>query len=357
MPIANAVGLFDVSTGRRLHHNESTPVGGAASAAWSPSGDRLVTGHDDGIVRVWDAATAELIWHKVLAPVISRGGSNAHPAFVSFSRDGKLVVAAGRRDDPIKFENGIAAFFEAEDGRMVREVPQKEIRWASLAPDGRMVVVATSNGAYGDTRFIGVEVETGRTRWVNPPDQRGGFSPLAIMQFEAQAPWLDAALRDGNVIRFNALTGHEQRRFLAEWRTLEQQKAGRPREPVMRRAFFSADGRTTVSSAMEWVYVWDVESGTMRRKIRLPHQDSCNLTLAADGRTLATLDLQQDGDLVKNTVRLYDIESGEQVLTLEPGDGRASVMEFSPDGKRLFTGFGTGSGIVWDVRVGPGSPL
>ena len=65
-------------------------------AAWSPSGDRIVTGHDDGFVRVWDAATGKLIWHKLLAPVISRSGWNARPAFVSFSRDGKLVVAAGR---------------------------------------------------------------------------------------------------------------------------------------------------------------------------------------------------------------------------------------------------------------------
>ena len=74
MPIDNAIGLFEVSTGRRLHHDESTPVGYSLSAAWSPSGDRIVTGHNDGFVRVWDAATGKLIWHKLLAPVISRGG-------------------------------------------------------------------------------------------------------------------------------------------------------------------------------------------------------------------------------------------------------------------------------------------
>ena len=49
MPIDNTIGLFEVSTGRRLHHDESTPVGDVVSAAWSPSGDRLVTGHADWI--------------------------------------------------------------------------------------------------------------------------------------------------------------------------------------------------------------------------------------------------------------------------------------------------------------------
>jgi WD40 repeat protein len=74
MPIDNAIGLFEVSTGRRLHHDRCTPVGGVASAAWSPAGDRVVIGHGDGFVRVWDSATGELIWHKLLAPVISRSG-------------------------------------------------------------------------------------------------------------------------------------------------------------------------------------------------------------------------------------------------------------------------------------------
>src|SRR5262249_21338838 len=141
MPIGNAVALFEVATGRRLHHDASTPVWYVDSAAWSPSGDRIVTGHHDGFVRVWDAATGKLIWHKLLAPVISPSGWSAGPAFVSVTRDGQLVVAAGRRDDPVKYEDGIVAVYEAGSGKTLREVVQNEVRWAALAPDGRMVVV------------------------------------------------------------------------------------------------------------------------------------------------------------------------------------------------------------------------
>ncbi len=352
MPIDNTIGLFEVSTGRRLHHDESMPVGSVVSAAWSPSGDRLVIGNADGFVRVWDAATGKLIWHKLLAPVISRSGSNAHPAFVGFSRDGKLVVAAGRRDDPVNHDDGIVAIFEAATGRTVREVPQRQIRWAALAPDRRMVVVATSHGGYGDTHFIGIVFGTGRTRWANPPvDQRAGFNPVVGMRFEASSPWFQAALRGGNVIRFSALTGHEQRRFLADWRTPEQQKAGRPREADMRKATFSDDGRTLVSSVDEWIFVWDVESGAMRRKFQHPHPGSC-LTLAPDGRTLATSQVRFVGDVAEDAVCLYDIETGEQTITLQLGDAGASVLAFSPDGTRLFTGFTRGTGIVWDVMRG-----
>ena len=53
----------------------------------------------------------------MLAPVISPSGWNARPAFLGFSGDGKLVVAAGRRDDPVKYENGGVAIYEASSGR------------------------------------------------------------------------------------------------------------------------------------------------------------------------------------------------------------------------------------------------
>ena len=46
-------------------------------------GDRIVTGHGDGFVRVWDAATGRLIWRKLLAPVIGRGVWNARAALVA----------------------------------------------------------------------------------------------------------------------------------------------------------------------------------------------------------------------------------------------------------------------------------
>ncbi len=351
MAIYNTIGLFEVATGRRLHHDGATPEGEFASGAWSPSGDRIVTGHSDGGVRMWEAATGKLLWHKVLAPVISSSGWSARPAFVAVSGDGRLVVVAGRRDDPVQYENGIVAFYEADTGLLVREVPQKEIRWAALAPDGRMVVVATSHGAWGDTHFIGIEVGTGRTRWTNPPaDQQAGFVQMAGMHFPANSSSLEAAMRDGDVIRFNGLTGHEQRRFLADGRAPDQQKVGRPRNLFVFTAAFSADGRTMVSSSNEWVCVWDVETGALRRRIRYPNAHGCFLTLSPDGKTVATSEVLYAGDPGEDKIRLYEIETGDLVLTLEPVDERADILAFSPDGTKLFTGFHRGNAMVWDVR-------
>ena len=145
------------------------------------------------------------------------------------------------------------------------------------------------------------------------------------------------------------LTGHEQRKFVADWRTPEHQKAGRIHEPHPWDAAFSGDGRTLISSHIARIYVWDVESGTIRRTIEYPHRRACELTLAADDRTLATRD-GYSGEPGNDLIRLYDIESGEQILTLEPGGDRGKVLAFSPDGTKLFSGFFRGTAMVWDVR-------
>jgi WD40 repeat protein len=350
LPDLNSVAIFEVSTGRRLHHDAGTPVGSAISAAWSQSGSLVVTGHGDGFVRAWDALTGKLVWCNLLAPVVSPGGLSANPAFVGFSHDGKLVIAAGRRDDPVEHRSGIVAFYDAVNGRLVRDHSQNEIRGAALAADGRMAVLAMADNVSGGTRLVGFEIATGRARWANPPeDPPTPFTHVAAIQFERNSPWFHAALGIGRVLRINSLTGREQNEFLADLRTEEQRKAGEPEWPMMHRATFSPDGSILVSSHTEWVFIWDVASGKMRRKIRHPHGYGCNLALSPDRRTLATSDIPSQADMGKDAIRLFNIASGDQILTLEPSDGRAVVMVFSPDGTKLLTGFGKGSSIVWDV--------
>ena len=101
------------------------------------------------------------------------------------------------------------------------------------------------------------------------------------------------------------------------------------RRPYMGKAAIGTDGRTFVSSEMEWIYVWDIGSGALHRKFPSPNRCDCTLALAPDGRTLAasdTLHAAHDDD----TIRLFDIENGEQILALEHGDGRAHVLSFRP---------------------------
>ena len=227
-----------------------------------------------------------------------------------------------------------------------------------------MIVVGTSDDVrrttrLGDTRLAGVEVATGRTRWANPPDDGGNsFLQVAGMRFQRDSPFLEVAISDGNVIRFDGFTGREQRRFLADGRTPEELKGKRKtnRDLLFYAAAFSDDGRIMVSYALgEWICVWDVESGTLRRRIRSPRAQGCYLTLSSDGKTIATAELLLPGEFSDDKIRLYDTDKGDLVLTLEPIDDRASTLAFSPDDTKLFSGFHRGTAIIWDVRPGQGA--
>jgi WD40 repeat protein len=342
---AFTAAIFDADTGRRLHHDDSTPVGRAGAVAWAPSGDRIVTGHSDGFVRVWDPATGKLIWTRRLAPILRLGAPAAAPNLVGFSRDGKLLLAAGHRDLASDSGMGIIVVYDAATGAVAREISRGWIRLAAPAPDGRMVVVAN------DISVDGIEAQTGRPRWstptVNRPDT---YVQPAALQFEATLPWFNVALKDGNVIRFNVLSGHEQRRFLADGRAPEERRAARPGNEVLSAAAFSADGRTMASFSEGWICLWDVRAGALQRRIRYPRAHGCVLVLTPDGKAVAATDLRSDEDVGTAEIRLYDAETGGLVLTLDAGDDRADVLAFSPDSTKLLTGSERGSAIVWDVH-------
>ena len=53
-------------------------------------------------MRVWCARTGRLVWHKLLAPAVYQRNGTVPRAFVAFSGDGKFVVVAGSRNDPVR---------------------------------------------------------------------------------------------------------------------------------------------------------------------------------------------------------------------------------------------------------------
>ena len=217
--------------------------------------------------------------------------------------------------------------------------------------DGRILVLNAFEDAKA-WRLRGVEPETGRERWSTPAEgHRADFAPVIGMRFRPSSPLLEAATSDGYVVRLNALTGRELRRFRVDGRPPEDRDA-RPDRPSLSRVTFSADGRTLASWVRDWIFVWDLESGKLRREIRLSHEDGCFLALAPDGRTLAIA----TGPFPEDAIRLVDVETGQERLVLRPGDRGPRLLVFSPDGTRLFSGFDRGSAIVWDVRIGePGA--
>lgn len=351
MPLRNSVAMFNATTGKRLHHDDDTPVGSVSSAAWSPNGQRLITGHADGYMRAWDLESGDLLWRQLFSRVISRSGWSAKPAFMSFSPDGRLVVVAGRRDDPKEYKDGIVALLNAKSGQVLREFHLNEVRHAALSPDGKVLVAATSNGGLGDTRLHGIRVLSGETLYTTPPPEvQAGLWQVKAMQFRPGSMQLEIAQSNGDINRFDALAGKELRLVVADWRSAEQRQKDRPRRHnLCWEAALSPDATTLVTSAAEYVYVWDVESAELKYRIRHPHKGGCRIKISPDGRILAASDRQTAGDYGSDTILLFDLETGKLTGKAKPDDNRAAVLAFTPDGTKLFGGFYRGSATVWSL--------
>jgi WD40 repeat protein len=123
--------------------------------------------------------------------------------------------------------------------------------------------------------------------------------------------------------------------------------------------FFSADGRQLVSvSEDHTVRFWDVETGELRRTLRI----TCWLNLAggsqagalsADRRTLVLDAGKASPDAARRLLTFLDLERGQVTRQVERDavGGHVVSLDLSPDGRRLVTGNFEGA-YVWDVADG-----
>jgi WD40 repeat protein len=349
---SNTIYLYDVGTGRRLVQDDATPALGIERAAWSPAGDRIVTAHGDGIVRVWDAATGRLTWHRALAAEAKAPEGGSEVSFLAFPSDGHRVIATGFGYERDRKHHGIVAIYDAATGALVRGARDEGHGELTLSPDGRNLF---GIGAERDTHAMtleAIETDTGRELWRTVVMEWKDYVGQSVavdraVAYRADSDVVELAMLKGEVIHYDGRTGRQRRRVRLEGPAVGGEPARRDWVSMMTVAF-RLDGRLLVSVQHGGIGVWDVESGKLRHWIRPPAGYGSRVCIAPDGRTLAVI----SGSAGQEAILLYDLDSGKEVLVLQPRDEGTRLLEFSPDGTKLFTGFDRGSGIIWDVRRG-----
>src|SRR6202042_1361527 len=115
---------------------------------------------------------------------------------------------------------------------------------------------------------------------------------------------------------------------------------------VVRGVAFSPDGKhIATASDDQTAKVWDAETGKELLTLR-GHSDSViGVAFSPDGKRLATASADQ-------TAKVWDAESGKELLTLRGHSGPVDSVAFSPDGKRLATASGDKTAKVWDAGSG-----
>jgi WD40 repeat protein len=342
--------LFDGTTGRRLFE-ESNKGTGIIDASWSGDGTLIVSGHADGFVRIWNASTGELKWEQQLAPVISRSGRVARPAFVAFNSDMSLVVVAGHRDDPVEYRTGIFVCFDRLTGerKFVRGFDQPIVDGA-ISHDNNTVVVAAAGGGLGRTHLHGLDIATGELLFSTPEENvKEGLWSVEAMAFESDSRHFRVATGNSEIVRFDGRSGIEVSRVSVDTRTPEQKAINKPRFSQLWEGDFDSTATTLASASAEHLYIWDAATGSQQGRYLMPHLKGCMLAISRDGTTIATADLQYAGDFGEDILRFINRKTGKTIKEIATPDSRARLMVFSPDGSRVLTSMLRTSAVIRNV--------
>ncbi|MGD8752488.1 MAG: hypothetical protein PVG14_13755, partial [Anaerolineales bacterium] len=282
------------------------------SLDWSPNGAILLSGHEDGSVRLWDADTGEEI------SILSGHAGTVRDAV--FSPDGSRIASAS--------EDGTVRLWDAETGTEQKLLsghagPVRSVDWS---PDGTRLITG------GDDGLPRVwDVASGETRLVLP----GHTAAVVIVTWSADGRRLASQSLDGTVNIWDAATGG-----------LIFQIPNVAPDPESKRGFveFSPDGNWILAGATRvlGIRIWDTSTSVPKLFGHTFGQEWGGWS--PDRNLIATSGT--DG-----SARLWDAKTG---LLLKEFNQGSYWGDWSPDGSRLVLAEGVGafSINVWDVSSG-----
>lgn len=301
---SDEVSLWDVKTGAM--------VTALAQPSWVDAVDLwgdpalLITGHDDGKLRLWDAASRSLVREM--------DGHHGGPVTaVAFSPDGRLLASAG--------EDRAVRVFEVASGHVVGTLGRHTDHVESLAwsPDGRRVYSAAWD----------------RTCRVWDADS---LKPVILLNTHADQVTALAVSPDGSL-----LACADSANTIHLWDTAagtELRVLGEHDDEI-RSLAFSPDGRTLASAgAGRVIHLWDPRAGRLLSAEGEVVGNRSGLALVDGGRRLVSVGAGAG-------LAAWDTVTAE-ACTISGAAGATSVAG-SPDGRWLAAGTGDGRVRLWNA--------
>jgi disulfide oxidoreductase YuzD len=205
---------------------------------------------------------------------------------------------------------------------------RREIRTAWRIAAGSLVAVVVSTGlglmAWKQTQQAELNLANAR-----------GFSSLSLFDKGKELDAFVEAIKAGKTLQKQHKYDKEVTNALQE---LLNRKSERNRleghDNYVNSVNFSPDGKTLVSGSWDkTIKLWDVETGQEIRTLKGHDNYVRSVNFSPDGKTLVS----GSGD---GTIKLWNVETGEEIRTLQGPGSYVTSVNFSPDGKTLVSGSG-----------------
>jgi WD40 repeat protein len=343
--------VWEAASGRELL-TLAGHTGGIFSVVFSPDGQRIVTGSFDQTAKVWEAASGR--------ELLTLHGHTDRINSVAFSPDGQRIVT-GSGDKTAKV-------WEAASGRELLTLKGHGSGVSSVvfSHDGQQIVTGSWDGnakvweAARGRELLTIKGRTGEIFSVafSPDGQRivtGGGDKTARV-WEAASGRELLTLKGHNSRVFSVAFSPDGQRIVtgSEDKSAKVWEAASGRELFTLKGHsrgvssvaFSPDGQRIVTGSDDWTAkVWNAAG------IREP------LVIDEHGNMILSVAFSPDGQRIvtggyDHAARVWDVAGDRELLTLKGHNGAITSVAFSPDGRRIVTGSADMTAKVWDMASG-----
>jgi WD40 repeat protein len=294
--------------GRRLLQSlgHRDPV---TAASFSPSGDRVVTGSDDGFARIWNTASGRQL------RALRHGGPVTG---ASFAPQGPLIATTS--------DDRTARTWDVRTGRPLhRWVHPDSVRSISFNSDGSLVVTVADDG-------VARVFDAHRGGQIATLDQRGS---ILTAQFAPKSDRIATGAADGVARLWNGRTGQPFGAELSGHKRRVIDVAFSPRGDLVATASIDGTARVWSTDDGELVAILPGHAGFVQR-----------LDFSPDGQTIVTASRDR-------MARLFDADSGTLVATLSGHTEAVKDVAFSAGGGTAASASSDGTLRLWNAHPFP----
>lgn len=273
-------------------------IGTITAVAFDPAGKRIASVGQDRVVRLWDAASGELLREL--------SGHQDEIIAVAFSADGNRVFSFGAWND------GMMRTWDAESGELASNLAMS--RYAAYAvavrPDGAKVAYTSP-----DNSVIVIDPLAGQIEL----ELVGHSGTIRSLAFDHSGLRLASASEDGTVRVWDLTDGSVVH---------ELTRDGLPVWAVA----FHPDATEVVGAFQDGVIeAWNAETGEVAWAMVGHSAVVYDLAFDASGDRLASVSFDK-------TVRVWNALTGASEAVLQGHDQAVRCVAFAPDNERLVTG-------------------
>lgn len=303
------------------------------SVVYSPDGKYIASGGGTE-VKLWDIATGkEIKTFKGHISIVDQ---------VIFSPNGKMLASVDAGDQAK--EMALVKIWNVISGRAMTTI---ELAYTPQIVFGRQIAFSPDNKQLAISGFEGIslrDVATGKKikEFTKPVDQIS-FEDFYSVAFSPDGKQI-AGGTENSVVFFDVSNG----KVINNWKV---QNVTESYLQGVEYVEFSADGKTVITSGQDnFLKIWNVEDGTEVKRLALKSEyETQSIMLSHNRKLLAGIsrDEEKRGELPKTYVKLWDIESGQELMNITLDSSLSGTMfsqiAFSPDDKKF---------AVTEARIG-----